>query len=134
MRTTQRCCSGKSAFIRAEFSGTDFTEKLSFGAVILVKIRLWSIATRTLAFIVDVTFRATGNRFDFLPITPFDVRYVVSVIPGIVMKNLRKFINLKFLILWRVGIIVNPLLEWNISADKVKKIANYLLLILNVTK
>jgi len=43
----------------------------------------------------------------------------------------RAFINLEFLALWRVGIIENPLLEWNISTDKIKKLANYFILVLN---
>lgn len=33
----------------------------------------------------------------------------------------RKLINLKLLILWRMGIVESPLFEWNISADKVNE-------------
>ena len=74
------------------------------------------------------------HRFDFLTILPFDVRNIIPVIPWFVMKNLRKFINLESLIFRRMGVIKDPLFEWNVSADKVKKIANNSLLVLNVLK
>jgi hypothetical protein len=129
--TAQSCCSGKSTFIRAEFGGTDLAENLSFGTIVFVKVRLWSIASRTFTVIIDITLRASGNRLNLLTITPFDVWNVIPVIPWVVVKNLREFINLEFLVLRRMRIIINPLLEWNVSADKVKKIANNSLLVLN---
>ena len=42
-----------------------------------------------------------------------------------------KFINLKLLVLWRVGIIESPLLKRDISTDKVNKPANLFMLVLN---
>ena len=43
----------------------------------------------------------------------------------------RKFINLEFLVLRRMGIIKSPLFERNVSADKVNKPAVLLVKILN---
>ena len=45
-----------------------------------------------------------------------------------------KFINLKLLVLWRMGIIESPLLKRDISTDKVNKPANLFMLVLNELK
>ena len=134
MRTPESGCSCKSAFIRTELSGTDLAKNLAFGTIVFVEVGFWGITAGTFTVIVNVTLRASGNWFDFLTILPFDVRNIIPVIPWFVMKNLRKFINLESLIFRRMGVIKDPLFEWNVSADKVKKIANNSLLVLNVLK
>ena len=45
--------------------------------------------------------------------------------------DFRELINLKFLILWRVRIIKNPLLKRDVSTNKVKKLRNNFILVLN---
>lgn len=45
-----------------------------------------------------------------------------------------KFINLKLLVLWRMGIIESSLLKRDISTDKVNKPANLFMLVLNELK
>ena len=42
-----------------------------------------------------------------------------------------EFVNLKLLILWRMGIVIGPLLKWYISADKIDQPAVLLVKILN---
>lgn len=46
-----------------------------------------------------------------------DKVFIVPVLPKVCDK--REFINLKLLVLRGMGIIKDPLLEWNISANKV---------------
>ena len=92
---------------------------MSLRAVILVEIRFWSIAARAGAFIVDITCGTTADRFDFFAILPFKLRDVIFVIPFFVINDLRKLINFELLIFWRMGIIESPLLERDISTDKI---------------
>ena len=134
VRAAECCCPGKSAFVRTELSGTDLAENLAFGTIVFIKISFRGITAWTFTVIINVAFRTSGNRLDFPAIFPFDVRNVVMVIPRLVMEYLRQFINLEFLIFWRMGIIENPLLERNISANKSKKVANNSLQVLNVLK
>ena len=50
----------------------------------------------------------------------FVVRNKIIPLPVLfVGYDSREFINLEFLVLWRVGIIESPLLEWNISTDEI---------------
>lgn len=134
VRAAQCCCPCKSAFSRAEFRRAYFTENLSPGTIVFIEIWFWRIASGTLAFIINVTFRTSGNGLAFFAITPFDIRNVIFVIPWLIVENLRKFINLKFLVLRGMRIIESPLFKGNISADKVKKPADLFLLVLNNVK
>lgn len=63
----------------------------------------------------------------------------ISKIVGVSKRTLqfsdqREFINLEFLIFWRMGIIESPLLKRDISANKVNKPAVLLVKILNYRK
>ena len=58
-------------------------------------------------------------------------RNVVFVIPSYVIDYFWELINLEFLIFGRMGIIEDPLLKGNISADKIKKPADLFMLVLN---
>jgi hypothetical protein len=92
---------------------------LSFGTIILVEVRFRGVTTRAGAGIIDVAFRASADRLDFLLVPPFEIRDVIFVIPLFVEDNLGKLIDLKLLVLWGMGIIECPLPERNISADKI---------------
>ena len=48
--------------------------------------------------------------------------------------DFRKLINLELLVLWRMGIIKSPLLEWDVSTDKVNKPVDLFMLVLNKLK
>ena len=72
---------------------------------------------------------------DFLTITFFVVRdelFISLVLTEV--RDQRELINFEFLVLGGVGIIECPLLERNVSADKVNKPAVLLVKILNYRK
>ena len=74
-----------------------------------------------MAIFWNIIFRTTINRLNGFVITFFVVFYKVSPIPIMLkIRETRKFINFKFLIFGRMGIIEDPLLKGNISADKVR--------------
>ena len=110
---------GKAVFFGRKCRGTDFAQDLSLRAVILVEIGFWSIAARAGAVIINITCGPAADRFDFFAILPFKVRDVIVVVPFLVIDDLWKLINFELLILWRMRIIESPLLERDISTDKV---------------
>lgn len=103
--------------------------------VITIKIRLWGTAGRAGAVLGDVTFFAAGDRFYLNMVPVFKVREEETPVP-FMMDDLDfwKLVHSKFLIVWRMGIIESPLLERNISADKVYQPAVLLVKILNYRK
>ena len=110
----------KPAFIRREPRVTDFGKKLSFGTIILIEERFWSITTRTTTVVRDIADRVTTDRKNLLAIAFFIVRDKILISPILTkVSDQRKFINLEFLIFWRMRIIKSPLLERNVSADKI---------------
>ena len=87
----------------------------------------------------------TGCRNITLPVPEYRTNgFVVTIliigdeiypIPFLFIGNdFWKLINLEFLILWRVGIIKSPLLERDVSTDKVNKPADLFMLVLNELK
>ena len=111
---------GEAAFAGREPGITNFAEKLSFRAVILVKERFWGATARAGAGIRDVRLATAADRADFLAITLFKVRdefFIGPVLPEVSDK--RKFINFELQIFGRMGIIKSPLLERDISANKI---------------
>ena len=110
----------EATFIRREMGVTDFAEKLSFGTIILIKERFRSITTRTAVAVRDIAGRATTDGKNLLTVALFVVRNEIFERPILAeVRNQGKFINLEFLIFWRMGNIESPLLEGNISADKI---------------
>ena len=92
---------------------------MSFITVVAVKIRFGSVAERAGTVIGDVTFLTSRNRFDLYVVSVFKVRDKQMPVPFMVMKfDLWKFIGFEFLVLRRVRIIKSPLLERDISTDK----------------
>jgi len=94
---------------------------LTFRAVVLVEVNLWSVASGAFTVIVNVAFGSPRDRLYWLIIrvTPLKVSHEILVIPGFYIKNQGELINLKLLVLWRMGIIESPLLKRNKSTDKV---------------
>ena len=89
------------------------------GTVVFIKIRFRSIAARAGTVIRYVAFRATVDRADFFTVPFFEVRDEVFVIPVLPkVSDQRELVDLEFLVLWRMGIIKSPLLERDISTDK----------------
>ena len=92
---------------------------MSFGSIVLIEKWLRSIASGAGTVIRDVAFRPSADRAYFLAIPLFKVRDEVFVVPVLAeISNQGEFINLELLVLRRMGIIKSPLLERDISADK----------------
>lgn len=110
----------ETTFERRKTGITDFAEELPFGTVILIEERFRSITTRTATTVRDIAVRVTADGKNLLAIAFFVVRDKVFVSPVLpVIRKQRKFINLEFLVFGRMRIIKSPLLERNVSADKI---------------
>ena len=99
----------------------DFAKDLTFGAVVFVEISLWCVTSWAFTVVRDVALGSPMNGLYGLVgilITPFQVLREVMVIPRLNMKNQREFINLKLLILWRLGVIESPLFQRQVFAEK----------------
>ena len=110
----------EAAFSRRKPGSTNFTEELSFGAVILVKKLFRGVTTWAGAVVRDIAFRAAADRADFLAIALFVVWDEFFVSPVLAeVGDQREFINLELLVLRGMGIVESPLFERDISADEV---------------
>ena len=129
---TPKLYRGEPAVLPGEFSSTDFTENLSFGTVVFIEEGFGSITARTGTVIWDVALRTAADRADFLTITFFVVGNEVLVVPVLAeVGDKRELINLELLIFGRMGIIKSPLLERDISANKIDEPTVLLVKVLN---
>jgi len=91
-----------------------------FLTIIPHEVLEWGVARETTTVLRYIAFAMTEYWFDGLMITLFVVRYKILPVPFLLVGyDFREFINLEFLILWRVRIIEDPLLERDISTDKI---------------
>ena len=106
-------------FTGTEGLPTDFALVLSIAAVVVVDEMVWSTTERTDGILWNGFRVATLNRFKGFAILPLIV--FQKELPVLFDKGFynRELVNLKLLVLWRVGIIECPLLEGNISANKI---------------
>ena len=124
-------------FPRSKWVLADFAEKLGFGTVVFVKVDFWSVASRTGAVIIDVTFFPAFDwldGFEIIFVTPFQIRHEITIVPWFhahVRNDPGKFINFEFLIFWRVRVIEGPLPKRDISADEIDQPAVHLIKVLN---
>ena len=135
MGTSQGELLSEAVFIRRKVCIANLAFELSGLAVIAVKIRLRGTAGRAGAVLRDVTFFTAGDRFYLNMVSVFKVRDEETPVP-FMMDDLDfwKLVHSKFLIVWRMRIIKSPLLEGDISADKVYQPAVLLVKILNYRK
>ena len=89
-------------FFWYECGGADFAHELSLRAVILVEIWLRSVTARACAAIVNIAFRTSFHRLDFLAVSPFKIGDIILVIPFFVLFDFRKLINFKLLVFRRM--------------------------------
>jgi len=123
--------------MRRERGLADLAHDLTFGAVVLVEIDFGSITSRTFAVVIYVAFGSSFDRFDrlvFIFVAPGIISHEVVIIPGFDTKDQREFINLKFLIFRRMGIVISPLFKRDVSTDKVYQPTILLIEILNDLK
>ena len=110
----------EAVILLGELGVTDFTGELSFGTVVFVKIRHWSLTAGTGAVIGDVTLGPPSDGTDLLSVTFFKVRDQFFISPVLTeIGDQREFINLVFLVFRGMGVIKSPLPEWDVSADKI---------------
>jgi len=111
---------GETVLIRREKGPADFAHQLAGFAVIAVQVRLGSLAGRTGAILRNVALGASPHGFDRLSVFPCVVTVEILPVPVLMMvDNLRELIDLEPLILGGMGIVEGPLLERDISTDKV---------------
>ena len=68
----------------------------------------------------NITLPVSEYRTNGFVITLLIIRNEIDPIPFLFIRyDFGKLINLEFLVLWRVGIIKSPLLERDVSTDKV---------------
>ena len=114
--------------------GTDFAPILSITAIVIVEKVMGCTAQRTDNIFRDRAAVSALNRlngFAILPEVVFQEKLPVLFDKG---SDVREFVNFEFLILWGVGIVKAPLLEWDVSADKTNQPAFLLVKILNNRK
>ena len=132
MGTSQGELLSEAVFARGKVCIAYLAFQLSGLAVIAVKIRLRGTAGRAGAVLRDVTFFTAGDRLYLNMVPVFKVRDEETPVP-FMMDDLDfwKLVHSKFLIVWRMRIIKSPLLEGDISADKVYQPAVLLIKVLN---
>ena len=114
---------------------TDLAQELSFGTIVLIEINGWSLTSWTGTGFGDIAVGTTTDWLDQLPVAFIPVWNQFLVCPILLVRlDLGKFIDLELLILGRMGIVKSPLLKWDISTDKIKKLADNTLLVLNDLK
>ena len=111
----------KAVFFRGEVGAADLTAELTGSAVIAVEIRFRCATGRTRAVIWDIAGFPPGDRPNLFSITMLKVRDEEQPVPLMLMElNFGEFIDFKFLVFRGMGIIKCPLLEWDVSADKIQ--------------
>jgi hypothetical protein len=114
----------------------DFAYNLAFlFAIVPRQIIHGSITCRAGTVFRNVAFYTTKDRLDSFVVTFFVVRNKIFPIPILFIRDdFGKLIYFEFLIFRRMGIIKSPLLERNVSANKVNKPTNLFMLVLNELK
>ena len=114
----------------------DLAQNLAFlFAIVPHEIVHRGITCRTGTVFWNITLHPSEYWTYGFMITPLVIRDEILPVPILfVGYDFRKLVNLEFLILWRIGIIKSPLLEGNVSTDKVNKPANLFMLVLNELK
>ena len=133
IRASERKRLCEPVFFWRKGSRADLAQDLAFGAVVFIQVWFRGIAARACAIIRDIAFLTAGNRLYLFSVAPLQVRDVIPVIPLFVIEDFREPVDFEFLVFRGMGIIVRPLFERNISANKqnqptvhVRKVLNYI--------
>ena len=120
MRAAKRERFRKSVFFGGEVGAANLTAELPGFAVVAVEIGFRCATGRTTAVIGDVAGFPPGDRPDLLAVTMLKVRDQELPVPLMLMElDPGEFIDFKFLVFRGMGIIKCPLLERDVSADKI---------------
>ena len=112
----------------------DLALELTVTAIVVVYVLMRGTAYRAYGIFGNSPAITALNRSDILLVFP---EVVFEKEPIVLLDECFddwKFVYTEFLILWRVGIFESPLFQRDISADKVKKPADLLMLVLNKLK
>ena len=111
----------------------DLAQKLAFLLTIVPhEIVHRGITGRAGTMFWNITIAMPENRLNGFVIAMLVIRDEIFPVPVLLIGyDFREFINLELLVLRRMGIIKSPLLERDISADKVNKPADLFMLVLN---
>ena len=113
---------GETVLFRRKACSTNFTQQLSGFSVVTVQVRLGGLAGRAGAMLRDIALRAAADRLNGFSVFPRIVAIEILPIPGLVIgDDLWQLINLEFLVLGGMGIVESPLLERDVSADKMNQ-------------
>ena len=99
---------------------TDLAQNLAFlFAIVPHEIVNRGIARRAMTGCRNITISVPEYRSNGFVVTTLIIGDEIYPIPFLFIENnFWKLINLEFLVLWRVGIIKSPLLERDVSTDK----------------
>jgi len=107
---------------------TDLAKNLALRTIVLVKVDGRGIAAGTGTLFRDVAFLPPLHRFEIIAVALLVVVNEVLPVPVLGIRlDLREFIHLVLLVLWGMGIVISPLFERDIPADKCKKPRNLLI-------
>ena len=111
----------------------DLAQNLAFLlAIVPHEIVYRGITGRAGTMFWNITIAMPENRLNGFVITLFVIGNDIFPIPLLLIGyDFWEFINLELLVLRRMGIIKSPLLERDISTDKVNKPADLFMLVLN---
>ena len=116
-----RCFAETAVRVRLKTGLTNFTKNLAFlPAIVPSQILNRSIAGITATVFGNVTFNTAEYGFDSFVVTLFIVRDKIFPVPFLLIGyDFGKLIHFELLVPWRVGIIKSPLLERDMSTDKI---------------
>lgn len=114
----------------------NFALKLATAARIIVDILMWCTTERTYGIHRDITGFAFLRPDWFYSLAIAEAVVFIPELPVLFDERFDngQFIGKEFLVLWAVELIIGPLFERNVSADKENKPANLLILFLNDVK
>ena len=115
---------------------TDLAQKLAFfPSIVPHEIVHRGVTGRAGTVLRDITLYSAEYRTYGFVIALLVIRDEILPVPVLLIGyDFRKLINLELLVLRRMGIIKSPLLERDVSTDKVNKPADLFMLVLNVLK
>jgi len=130
----------KNIYLRESTFGSNGETRLTYFAqeltlllaVVPHEVVIGGVALRAGTVSGNITFTMSEYRLDGLAISFLIVGNKICPVPFLLVRNnLWKLVDLKFLILWRVGIIKIPLLKRYIFADKTDQPAILFIKMLN---
>ncbi len=102
-------------------NGEELRNSLQFRPVgfVFIKVCLWCVAAWTGATVVYIAFKTASGRLYGFTVLPLYVRDVFMVISWFKMDDSGEIVHFEFLVFRGMGIIKDPLFQWDVSANEV---------------